>query len=701
MTFNNLEFTITGNTFILIALLLFVLLYSYYIYKYTVPPTSAITKFFLILTRISALTLIVIMLFEPLVTLNYSEKIEPDNILFIDNSSSIVHKDSSRRAAKIKRFISDYKQKVPGNIKIALFGKDVKPVNADKEVVLDFTEQATNFDKLIPYIQKDKNKIASVTIVSDGIITDGSNSTSRFEKLGIPIFTVAVGDSVKTSDVAVKKVEFNKVLFRNNPTEIKAIISNSDFGGKNIVVSLIGNSGIIEQQQVKLNNSGINIVKFNFTPKKKGKNYLTVKINKLTKEETYANNLYHFVLDVLNDKIKVLVVAGAPSPDLEMLCQSIQENNHVKYDKIIQIAPEKFEDNLTFADKIDSVDLLVLLDFPSSKTPRNLVEDVARSINKGIPYFLFITAQTDLRQLGKFNNQLSFSIKKYSDNQHPTQVTAFKKGLGIINDVEKWENLPPIARNNSIFHLKRGTTVLLTDNNNAELPVLFVQKIASLRRIVFIGSNFWRWRLNHDDNLVVFDSFIYNSLKWLSLKKDKTVFIKTTKDIFNPNEAVGFIANIYDETLTPVNNASVDIEIYSGNYRKAVKLNPDYNGLYTGEIDILKSGKFNYKAVISIPERKKQIIKGTFRISDINVENISFVLNSNYLKLLSNITSGISFNVEDYSKLFTYIKQVTIIEKNDRIISKRLELWKSNWILFIIILFLSFEWIIRKKKGML
>ncbi|MDA3862154.1 MAG: hypothetical protein PF445_13120, partial [Melioribacteraceae bacterium] len=517
MTLENIDFTITTNSSILIILLILSLGYSYFIYRYTIPKTSTFVKSILIGLRSLALFLVIAILFEPALNLSYLQKNEPINILLIDNSSSIVNKDSTNRSNKINNFIIDYKNMVSSNIQIATFGKEPELVNSKKEIALNFQDPITNYEKLAPFVQEQKENIATITILSDGIITDGSNSTIEIEKLNIPVFTIAIGDTTKPFDIEIKKVEFNKLIYLNNTTEITGIISNQNFGNKNVIISLINTSGVVEQKQIKLHDSGVNNISFFYKPTEIGKQNLRLTVSQLNEEETYANNKYPFVIDVLNDKTNVIIIAGAPSADLSFMSQSLVRNDKIKLNKIVQIAESKFLDN-KFSSKIDSADVIFMLDFPTSKTPTNLLKTVSDNINlKNTPYFLILSELTDYKKLNTFDKLLPFNIKSILPGYSLVQPKIISGGNGIIKNLSYWSNLAPIKMNSSRIDTKIGSSLLATSGTRIgqnESPLLFTSKVGSSRNIVFNGFNFWKWQLQSDDRLEnLFDAFLSNSIK--------------------------------------------------------------------------------------------------------------------------------------------------------------------------------------------
>ena len=706
MTLENIDFTISINYLILTILIILGIGYTYFSYRFTIPATSNSIKALLIFLRALALSLLIIIIFEPILIINYLQKNSPINLLLIDNSSSIVNKDSLMRSENVNQFITDYKNKVNEHIKIGTFGKDIKFLNNIEKINLPFNETSTNFEKIAPFIHSLKENIASITLVSDGIITEGSNSINDLERLNIPIFTIAVGDTTRQSDISIAKVDFNKRIYKNTKTEINAVVSNLNFANKNVLVTLFDKSGLISQKQIKLDEFGINNISFEYEAIEIGKQNLSLKVSELKNEITYENNKFPFVIEVLDDKTNVLLISSSPSNDLSFIIQSLSKNENIRLNKIIQIGDDKFSDNVKDAKIIDSADVIIMLNFPSNKTPQNLINVVFSNIRtKNTPYFLIVSELTELNRLISFKNLLPFHHKNGQKDFPLIQPEVISEGNGIIKNTYDWQKLAPIRIGKTKIEAKDNSSILVIGklkNEQTQIPILITQKAATSNRIVLNGFNFWKWKLQPQTELQnLFDSFINNSIKWLSTKKTELIYISTTKDVYNASENIEFIANVYDETSTPINDAIVDIEISSDNFQENLKLNPSKNGVYNGGININRSGSFNYKGKITLNNGQIKYKTGKFLKSETKPENINFVLNSNYLKFISYYSSGESFFIDNYSDLFSRIEQNQMINTNDEIISIKYELWNEKWILVFIILVIAVEWTIRKKIGML
>ena len=104
---------------------------------------------------------------------------------------------------------------------------------------INFSETVTDFSNIFSNINQTENNIASITIISDGVITEGTTPIYSAEKLGIPVFTVGIGDSTKKNDVEIKNVINNEFIYAETPTTILATVINKGFSGKASQISLL------------------------------------------------------------------------------------------------------------------------------------------------------------------------------------------------------------------------------------------------------------------------------------------------------------------------------------------------------------------------------------------------------------------------------------------------------------------------------
>ena len=696
---------------LLFLLIILGVFYTWYIYRYTIPATTKLFKTILIIFRTLAISLIILLIFEPTLLLKYTHTIEPTNLVFVDNSHSVVHKDSSAKADMVKKFLKDFSENVKGENLYYSFSSTIDTILNTEEPGLQFNGSKTNFEQIAKFINNSELNLASATIISDGIINDGSNSAADFERIGIPIYTVAIGDTTAQADLRIKKVIYNDFIYANTPTEIRAVLINQNLADKNVTVFLYEDSRLIDQQNVKLLSSGLNNVSFTYTSKIPGEKNLLITVTKLDNEETYDNNKYHFVVNILNDKIRLLIIAGAPSYDLTIMKKIFNNNDNLKVSEIIQITKNKFLPDKNFKTKIDSSDIIFLLDFPTQYSPSELISNVSDAIKgKRKPYFFVLSQSVAQRKLKQLNVDLPFKLQAYSNDFREVRPVINSLTDPLIaasqSDIKLWNELPPIFQSETGIITLPGSKIPITSkirNLNTDIPLIITNDIGSNRKIVLNGFGIWKWQLQSTKkSSVLLETFLNNAVKWLyAYKQNKRFFVSPIKKVFTRNDDIEFRASIYDETLTPRNNANITITANNGSETFTTELESIGNGIYEGKFNINVVGNFTYRSKIEMDNLTQNGPSGKFIISDINIENINYVLNKNYLKLISNITSGKSFDVFGYKSLFddlNYNYNNKIVTES---ISSEYNIWNNEWVLALIVVFFSIEWFLRKRKGLL
>jgi urease gamma subunit len=621
--------------------------------------------------------------------------------------------DGTNRTEKTLALIDQLnKSDVKNNLLFYSFASDVKPIDITKiNDELKFNVTSTNFSKIFNSdLFKDKN-IASLTIISDGVITDGSSPVYSAEKLGVPVLTVAIGDSSKRKDVEIRNVLFNEFVYSETPALISATIVNNGFDGQTVNASLFDGNSLIEQQQIVLDASGVNTVNFTYTPKQSGEKKLSVRINNLNGESSTANNFYPFFLNVRNNKIRILIVSGSPSPDLTFIKNALQSEKNFQVNTLTQVSSSNFIE-INAIQKIDSADVIFLLSFPTKETSQEIYNHIKTKIlNKNIPFFLMISNSTDIQKLSQISTELPVVIQSLRGDYLNAQpdLNSDETSNPIISsniNLNDWNNLPPVLYTAGNISPKAESKVLSyikVDNNRLKQPLIISRNFASKRSVCFVGKDFWKWKLQTaTKGLQLYDNLIINTAKWLSVTDEQKQFIvKTLRKFYSSGDDVEFIAELYDEALNPINQADINIKVKSDKDESELNLTSLGNGLYEGKIKILKSGDYNYNAEVKLDGKLYKKASGSFNVGDIDIEMIDSRMNYEFLNDLALRTGGKLFFPENPGELINQIKEQIKKVSDEKVVESQLKLWSNEWMLVIVILFFSLEWFIRKQSGML
>jgi hypothetical protein len=709
----NLNFSFPSIFFFIVLLLL--IGYVIYIYRYTIPGIPKRKRAMLIVLRSLALVLLLFIIFEPILTLAKKKILEPVNLIFLDNSRSIQINDGTARSKTIKDFVKGIKDNnLEGNSELYTFGSITKTLSYDSLQKLNYEESSTNFSKIFSNISKINKNISSIVIVSDGVITDGSDPLQSAIRLNIPVFTVGTGDSTSRNDVEVKNVLYNEIIYAQTPTSIVASIANTGFANRNVNASLYENNTFIEQKNISLSSDGVQNVDFTYTPKTSGEEKLCVVVSNTPGEFTFANNKKVFFIKVLSNKVKVLLIAGSPSSDVSFIKNSLKADDNLSVSSITQLALDKFIEKNDRQKLLDSANVLFLVGFPSKETPQQLLNSVLRKISDlDKPYFITLSSGIDFLRLKTLQNELSFNINKVNSDYLEIQpiISATQSDNPLLqnnasNSIEAWNNLPPVYQPNVDLKSKPESEIISKvkiNNVPVDRPLILTRILGSKKSIAILAKDIWRWKLETaPKNLDLFDRLILSSVRWLNTKEDHKQFsIKTAKKLYSPGEQVEFNAQIYDQTFNPVIDADVNVSIKSDNKSFEVNLNSIGSGLYEGIFQTNQTGDFTFTGWGYKNNYKLGSDNGKFNIGETDIEMVNPTMNSDYLSLLANQTGGKFFYNSNYHNLYSILKEITSHSSKDKIEVSDINLWSNEWLLITSIIAFALEWFFRKRWGML
>ena len=709
--FEKIDLSLSFNSVFFFIGLILLAGYSFYIYRFTLPPVSKTKRFILTTLRTFSLILLLFIFFEPVLTLTKKNILTPVNLFFFDNSKSITIDDGTNRVKTMQALIELTRSSpLNGKNMYFSFGSSVRSVNEDSLSKFNFSENTSDFSKIFSNVNQTENYISAITIISDGVITDGSTPIYSAEKTGIPVFTVGIGDSTRKNDIEIKNVINNEFIYAETPTTILATILNNGFSGKASQISLFENSQLIEQKSFMLDNGGVNSIAFDYTPQQSGEKKLTLRVNNQDGESTFLNNQKVFYINVLSNKINVLLIAGYPSADLTFIKNTLSSDVNLKVNTLTQIYAGNFLENNP-ASKLDSADIIYLVEYPTI----NINEDfynrlVSKLENKNTPFFLLLSGEVDLIKLNRLNKLLPFIIQKLEKNylsvQPDIQVGEMTNPLLQNNTINEWNNLPPIPQPLAIITIKPESKLLskIRINNQPRNNALIVSRnLGSKRSVAVIGKDIWRWKLQTaNKNISLFDNFVLSSSRWLNAPDDqKKVKIKTSKKIYSSGEIVEFSAQVYDESFNPVNDAEVKIKIDGKDSKDEIILNSIGGGLYDGSLSFQNNGDYSFTGNAVLSGKLLGNDKGSFNIGDVDIEKMDTRMNYEFLNLLANQTKGQYFNADRYEDLLKILRDINTKSSKEKMITSELRLWSDEWLLIIVILLFATEWFIRKRAGML
>ena len=469
----------------------------------------------------------------------------------------------------------------------------------------------------------------------------------------------------------------------------------------------------ISRQNVSLSSAGIQNVAFDYDPQSSGEKKLSVILTPLKDEFTTANNKKIFYVNVLSNKIKVVLLASSPSADLTFINNALKRDENLEVSSIVQIAQDKFLNKLNYQ-ILDSANVFFLIGFPSDLTPENLLNRViARIKNDKVPYFLTLSSEISLNRLSLLGDELSFTVTGISNIYREVQPEILQEQSTnpILKQSDKdiiglWNKLPPVLQLNSIFNPRIESKVLAEikiNNKVINSPLIITKNFSGKRSVTVLAKDIWKWKLQvAPKGIDLFDSFIINSLRWLRAgEEQKLVSIKSSKKNYSQGERIEFSAQVADESLNPVSDAEIKIKIRSDKNEYETDMQNVGPGLYEGSIIINEPGDFRFTGEAYEDGILLGKDNGNFNIGEIDLEMINPTMNYSLLNLLAHDSGGKFYTPDNYKPVIQKINRLNKVSSKEKIVKSEITLWSDKWILIIAILLFSLEWFIRKRTGML
>ncbi|MBZ0201364.1 MAG: hypothetical protein K8H86_15960, partial [Ignavibacteriaceae bacterium] len=485
------------------------------------------------------------------------------------------------------------------------------------------------------------------------------------------------------------------------------------FEGKQVAAALYENDRLIEQKNVSLSKEGFQSIPFNYLPKTGGEKKMSINISALPGEENISNNKKVFYINVLDNKLKVLLLSGAPSEDLSFIRSSLKLDENISVSSVTVLNQNKIIEKINPTAAVDSADIIFLIGFPSKQTPQPLLQKTIEALTvRNKPFFFILENSTDYTLLNPFQKSLSFSVQQGISKNYEVQPFI---GAGDVenpllqnnsqNPADAWNNLPPVYQPSNDFKAKPGSDILSSVKiNNIPLnrPLIITQRISRSRSITVLAFDIWKWKLQTaPKNLNLFDSFILNSVKWLNTANDqKQVRIITSKKLYSPGEPVEFTAQVYDESFNPVSDAELQLKI-NGPDKTDILLNSLGGGLYEGSFNTNLSGDYSFNGTATLSGKNLGVDKGRFNIGEVDIEKIDDRMDYEFLNSLSKLSGGNFYFADNSEDLFEKLKTISELSSKEKLTVSEINLWSNQWMMIAAIFFFAFEWFMRKRSGML
>ncbi|MCI0494901.1 hypothetical protein L0Z72_07825, partial [candidate division KSB1 bacterium] len=410
-----------------------------------------------------------------------------------------------------------------------------------------------------------------------------------------------------------------------------------------------------------------------------------------------------------------------PSADLKFLKKNLEADPNIEISWWIVKKNQEFYQGAFPAapQKLMEYDCIVLQNFPTKNIPQDIIPGIKKVLETKQTPLLFIAGNgVHYPSLSPLSSYLPIAAP--FNEQSEIQVIARLTSAGVVHPATRlsddeienqqlWRNIPPIFLSLYRLNMQPGSEVLLeTDpdqtllrNATSTLPLVIAQKLGQHKSIAILGYEIWRWDLllwGIGRSNEALKQFLSNSIRWLITKEDsKPVRIYPDQEIYRNGQQITFTGEVYFEDYRPMDGAEVKLTVTGKQKNYEILLSGRGDGKYEGALQALEGGDYSFEGTATFNNRVIGIDKGQFSVEDFNLEFLQTRMDETLLQQLALKTGGRFYTENNYANLDSVLNFPSrkIVE------SREFELWNRIILLIAVIIFLSIEWFIRKRNGML
>ena len=718
-----IELSFAVRPFFVVLLTAAAVALAFFFYRFTRPAVSRSRRILLSVLRGVALAVLLALICGPVLHVVFVTRHPPVVAILVDDTESMTMSDlAGNRADVIRHLVKDeIPHALPRGVfpRFHAFGASLGPPLDGPADTLSFSSEVTDIGAAFAALlrQPEGDDIRAVVLATDGVVTVGENPLHGAAALGVPVFTIGIGDSAEQRDLVLSRVNTNDLVYAGTSVPVDVGVKSSGYGGERVEVSVNDGPRILDRKSVLLpSGSGEISVPLAYTAGTEGVHHYAARVSALPGELTTVNNQRPFTVRILKSKIRVLVVAGEPGPDLSVIRQTLlEEKNFTVISRTQKSGGGYYEGALT-SQECDSTDCLVTIGLPTSSTSAATVELLSGLIVRRKTPLLFIGGRNvDNTRLLTMAPSLPVIPERSSPAEQevefvpdPSQRINPLLTFSNASDVAPWSALPPLYATQTAYRSREGATVLGSPRlHSVVLPQPFIasRAIAETKSIAVLGYGLWRWRLMAQGNPATapfLQQFLSTSVMWLvSRDIGRGVRAGPLKDEFSLGEKVDFAAQVYDATAKPVENAVVHLSITGTSGQMETDLRPVGNGRYEGTVEGLPKAEYRFEASASVEGTVMGRDKGSFTVGGLALEFMETRMNADLLRQIAYRTGGRFFAATEAVGLREALDSVKTFAPREERRSDTIELPHWGTMLAILVILLAAEWTIRKRSGML
>jgi hypothetical protein len=559
-----------------------------------------------------------------------------------------------------------------------------------------FSDPLSDHQSGFARIQTDfyNRNVGGVIFISDGNFNKGSNPIYTAEKINLtPVFTLGVGDTTPKRDHYIRNVAANDITFYKNKFPVEVDIEGIKMGKQGATVTLSQDGKVIGSQKIQYKDGRRDFehVSFLVEANRIGFQTYTVSVSKAPNEHNYKNNSRVFYIEVIDARNKVVLLTGAPHPDIAAMKDVLDQDENIE---VISTLLKDWNKELTNVD-------LVIWHEPGNGFDAGLHD---RLVAAKIPVFYILGPNTSAGIANKLNAGFQSGGGAQTEEVQGTISKQFNQ-FELSDETRKAVTyFPPLNSKFGSINVSGGIETFMyqrVGNIQKNDPLLFFGKRSDTKFGVLYGEGLWRWKVNDYVRTSSFNAFsevMQKTMQYLVLKQNNSPLRITFPKRFTKNEDVVVNAGFYNESMEPITTPVIQLEVKTEGGKLFKQQFAVAGTGYLASLGKMKPGKYAWKAFTKY-KGKTFLKSGVFVVEDIELEALDTYANHGILQQMSKQTNG------EFQEFRNFKRILKTIKNRDDITSLSIKEAAFNGLIdykllfFLLFLLLAVEWFLRKWSG--
>ena len=577
----------------------------------------------------------------------------------------------------------------------------------------------------------------AVVMLTDGITTDGeqlSDAAQYARRKNVPLLFVALGDANPIRDLELRDLLVDDRVFVSDQLNFEVKLTGTGYEGQSAEVILreAESETSLASKIVTVGPDGATVsVQLSHRPVQTGEMRYVVEARELPREFQTLNNRLERTVNVIDDKVRVLLVESYPRFEFRYLKNLLERDETIELNTVLLESDADYAQEDRTALPVFPVsrndlfyyDVLLFGDVNPSYLSRSVMQNIVDFVGERGGGFLMTAGPLYAPQAYRgtpLEPLLPIELGSASAPSPEATIAAsfqpeltpqgqaspiFQFGDDLAESLRIWDGLPPLFWLFEAPDLKDAAVALVThptlQGSDGKLPVVVMQFYGAGKSIFVATDDFWRWRYRVGDRYLAL--YWVQAIRYLSRSKllggDRAAELTTLRREYRRGDPVRLRVRFLDESLVPLDDGGVEVVLErQGHETRRVTLErvPPGRQIFEGMVTGAAEGA--YHAWLASPALEGKPPAADFRVVTPPGELVAVQMDEAELGRAANLTQGEVFRFDQSEQVLDRIPKGHLVPLET---DAPVPLW--NWwpVLTVFVMLLTVEWILRKRKRML